>query len=138
MSYLLDTNVLSELRKSKSNRAVERWYETVSAEELFVSVLVLGELRRGVERLRRKDRSAASAIDRWLRSVQRDFADRILPITVEIADEWGRLGVPDPIPDIDGLLAATARVHGLTLVTRNTSHVERAGVRVLNPFESGR
>ena len=71
----------------------------------------------------------------WLARLERDYADRILPITAEVAEEWGRFNVPDPVPVIDGLLAATARVHGLTLVTRNVGDLARTGVPLLNPFE---
>ena len=97
-------------------------------------MLVVGEIRQGIERLRRRDPSQAAVFETWLATLRRDYADRILPVTVQIADEWGRLNVPDPVPAIDGLLAATARVHGLTLVTRNTADVARTGVALLNPF----
>ena len=135
MAYLLDTNVVSELRKGqRSNRGVRRWFSTVDPAELFLSVLVVGELRRGVERIRRRDLAAARALDRWLQGLGRMYEDRILPVTLEICEQWGRLTVERPIAPIDGLIAATALRHQLTLVTRNVSDVARSGVATLNPF----
>ena len=134
MSYLLDTNVLSEARKPAGDANVRAWLASVRGAELYLSVLVVGEIRQGIERLRRRDLRQAAVFEAWLTSLRRDYADRILPVTADIAEEWGRLNVPDPVPAIDGLLAATARVHGLTLVTRNTADVARTGVTLLNPF----
>jgi toxin FitB len=101
---------------------------------LFLSVLVAGELRQGVERLRLRDATAAASLDRWCGALIDGYADRLLPVDARIADLWGRLNVPDPIAAVDGLLAATAIVHGLTLVTRNMKHVARTGVMLHNPF----
>ncbi len=135
MSYLLDTNVLSELRKgTRCDVNVRHWITGVDPAECLTSVLVIGEIRRGIERLRRRDGETAKVLERWLNQVRTAFAERILPIDERIAEEWGRLGVPDPLPAIDGLLAATARTHGLTLVTRNTADMARTGVEVLDPF----
>ena len=134
MSYLLDTNVLSEARKPAGDANVRAWLASVRGTELYLSVLVVGEIRQGIERLRRRDPPQAAVFEAWLATLRRDYADRILPVTADIAEEWGRLNVPDPLPAIDGLLAATARVHGLTLVTRNTADVARTGVALLNPF----
>lgn len=134
MSYLLDTNVVSELRRKKPSRSVLRWFDEVRSEELFLSVLVVGGLRRGVELLRRKDGPAADALDQWLEELSTRFRERILPVSSAVADQWGRLGVPDQLPAVDSLMAATALVHGLTLVTRNVDDFERTGVRLVNPF----
>ena len=134
MSYLLDTNVLSEARKPAGDANVRAWLASVRGTELYLSVLVVGEIRQGIERLRRRDPPQAAVFEAWLATLRRDYADRILPVTADIAEEWGRLNVPDPLPAIDGLLAATAGVHGLTLVTRNTADVARTGVALLNPF----
>jgi predicted nucleic acid-binding protein len=134
VSFLLDRNVLSEARKPAGDVNVRAWLASVRGAELYLSVLVVGEIRQGIERLRRRDPSQAAVFETWLAMLRRDYADRILPVTVQIAEEWGRLNVPDPVPAIDGLLAATARVHGLTLVTRNTADVARTGVALLNPF----
>lgn len=139
MAYLIDTNVISELRKGeRCEPAVAAWFAAVGDDELFLSVLVIGELQRGVDRIRRRDARAADAIARWLENVTTSYDDRILPITLPIARLWGSLGVPDPLPTVDGLLAATALHHGLTLVTRNEKDVEATGVQILNPFRGDR
>ena len=128
--------MLSELRRKACAPAVRAWFETVPPDQLFVSVLVAGEIRQGIARLARKDRRQAAALDGWLAQLESTFADRVLPITLEIADEWGRMNVPDPLPTVDGLLAATARVHRLTLGTRNVADLVRTGVSLLNPFQA--
>lgn len=136
MSYLVDTNVLSELRKgARTDPNVRAWFDEVDEEEIFLSVLVIGEVRRGIENVRRRDAGRAHALDRWLRRVVRAHGDRILPVTSEIAEAWGPLNVPDPLPVIDSLLGATALVHGLTVATRNVADVARTGVPVVNPFD---
>ena len=139
MGWLIDTNVLSELRKgTRTDPAVSTWLDGTSDTDLYTSVLVLGELRRGIESIRRRDGVAAAALELWLTRTMEVFADRIIPIDAEITVRWGRLNVPDPVPTIDGLLAATALERNLVLVTRNTRDVESTGVRCLNPFESRR
>lgn len=136
MSFLVDTNVISELRKGdRAHAGVRRWFESLDPDDVFLSVIVIGEIRRGIELIRRRDASAASSLDRWLRRVVSSHDGRILPIDPRTADEWGRLNVPDPIPVVDGLMAATARVHGLTLATRNVRDIKRTGVSLLNPFD---
>ncbi len=135
MKYLLDTNVVSEARKPRGDAKVKRWIASTPREDLHLSVLTLGEVRRGVERLRRRDPDQAGVYEVWLDTVLRDFADRVVPVDAAIAEEWGRTDVPDPFPVVDGLMAATAKVMGMTFVTRNTADVERTGVRLLNPFE---
>jgi toxin FitB len=135
VAYLLDTNVVSELRKRTPNPHVLAWYQQVRNAEAYVSTLVVGEIRRGIERMREHDPVRTQALEEWLRTLVTTYRDRTLPITTEVADEWGRLSASDPPPIIDGLMAATARVHGLTLVTRNVADVERTGVRFVNPFK---
>jgi toxin FitB len=132
--YLLDTNVVSEARRPAGDPAVKAWLASVPGSDLYLSVLVVGEIRRGVERLRRRDAAQASVFEDWLAQLQRAYADRLIPITPAIAEEWGRLNVPDPLPVVDGLLAATAKVSGLTLVTRNTADLARSGVPLFDPF----
>lgn len=134
MSFLLDTNVWSELRKRRADHRVAAWFAGVADEDIFLSVLVIGEIRRGVESIRGRDPAQAATLERWLLGVLRDCAERILPVTREVAEEWGRLSSRKAIPSIDGLLAATARVHGLTLVTRNVRQLAAVGVPLLDPF----
>ena len=135
--FLLDTNVISELRRGdRCDARVAAWYAATREADLFISVLVAGEIRRGVERLRPRDPRQAEALERWLREIERSYADRILPIDARVADVWGRISAIRPVPVVDGLLAATVRVHDLILVTRNTSDVEGLGAAVLNPFDA--
>lgn len=135
MKYLVDTNVLSEIRKgARCNQGVLAWYATVTDDDLCLSVLVLGEIRKGLERLKSRDPSQARALEEWLGNVTAAFGDRALPVDAAVADEWGRLNGIRPVPVIDGLLAATAKVHDLTLVTRNAADVKGLGASVLNPF----
>lgn len=136
MSFLLDTNVVSESRKGRrADAGVRRWLSSVASEDMHISVIVLGEVRQGIELLRRRDMPQAEALDAWLSRMRRDFAGRILPVTEDIAEEWGRMNVPNPISSRDALMAATAKVHNMAFVTRNTADVERSGARLLNPFE---
>lgn len=136
--YLLDTNVVSELRKTKRvNRNVLAWFETVPDRELFLSVLVLGEIRTGIERVRASDPAQARALERWLKGLETAYADRLLPVTSAVADHWGRLSAIEAPSVVDCLMAATALEHDLSLVTRNTWDVSRTGVRLVNPFEPG-
>jgi len=136
VTYLLDTNIISEVRKGdRANESVKQWFADTTDEDLYLSVLVLGELRQGVERLRTRDPRSAERLDRWLEQLTDGYEGRILPIDYRVATACGRLNVPDPLPATDGLLAATALVHDLTLVTRNTRDVNRTGVQLLNPFD---
>jgi predicted nucleic acid-binding protein len=134
--FLLDTNVVSELRKGRrANAHVRAWLESVDTESIFLSVLVTGEIRRGIEASRARDPDAAAALDRWLGALVRAYEGRILPVDAAVADAWGRIDAAGRLPAVDGLLAATARVHDLVLVTRNVRDVRRSGVAVLDPFE---
>ena len=133
--FLLDTNVVSELRKGeRANAGLRAWLRPIDDADLHLSVLVAGELRRGVESIRLRDSAQALRLDRWLTALLDAYEARLLPVDARVADAWGRMNVPDPISPVDGLLAATALVHDLTLVTRNTKHVSRTGARLLNPF----
>jgi len=137
VTYLLDTNVLSELRKgSRCHPNVAAWFSAVEDVDLCLSVLVIGEIRRGIEVIRRRDGIRATALDQWLGRLVRDHAERILPVDRAVADEWGRLAAMRTGSVVDSLLAATARVHGLTLVTRNVRDVQWTGVSCVNPFVS--
>jgi predicted nucleic acid-binding protein len=136
VSYLLDSNVVSELRKrERADAGVRGWLMSVDDFDLYLSVLTIGEIRRGIESILRRDRPRALALNRWFHALVVDYETRLLHIDQEIAEEWGRMNATTTLPAIDGLLAATARVHGLTFVTRNTRDVERTGVPCLNPFD---
>jgi toxin FitB len=135
MTYLLDTSVVCELRKRQPDPHVLAWYGGIASAELFISVLTIGEIRLGIERLRRKDATQADLLEQWLRGLQVTYADHIVDVDTGIADQWGRLNVPDPLPVINSLLAASARTREWTLVTRNTADLARCGVPVINPFD---
>ena len=126
--------MISEVRKPRPDPAVAGWFAQVESDQLYLSVLVLGEVRQGIDRLRRRDGVQAAMYERWLSGLQSAYSDRILPVTAAIAEEWGRLNVPDPWPVVDGLLAATAIVHGLTLVTRNDSPLAEGRIAIFNPW----
>ena len=135
MSYLLDTNVLSELRRKRPDPRVVKWFEDRPRALLYLSVLTLGEIRKGIESLQETQRKQV-LID-WLEvDLPQYFLGRLLDVDVPVADRWGRLmsEAARPLPAIDGLLAATALRHDLTLVTRNTKDFENLGVRLLNPW----
>ncbi len=134
MSFLLDTNILSELRRGRRCEPRVRQWAAAVEPELHTSVVVLGELKRGVERIRPKDPRFAAELERWLTRTIVVMSTRILPVDQTIALEWGRISGHRTVPPIDGLLAATARVHGLTLVTRNVKDFSDLGVSYLNPF----
>ena|ERR1700680_1237092 len=133
--YLIDTNVISEVGKGRRcDPKVSRWYQQVGDEELFLSVLVIGEIRQGIERLRTRNLRRAHALEKWLEELVQSFSERILPVDEKVAQNWGRMNAQSSFPVIDSLLAATAETHGLILVTRNLKDIERCGVRCLNPF----
>ncbi len=135
MSFLLDTNVVSELRKGlRCNPRVAGWFAGIDDADVYLSVLVVGELRQGIERLRDKDPRQSNALERWLVEILAAHVDRILDIDRAVAEEWGRLAARRTVSVIDGLLAATARTHGLTLATRNVKHFAATGVAHFDPF----
>jgi predicted nucleic acid-binding protein len=135
VKFLLDTNVISEIRKrDRANANVARWVHNTPVHEIGTSVIVLAEICRGIELKRRHDSTQAEALDRWFEQMRARLGDRVLPVDEPVAHAWAVLSIPDPLPLIDGFLAATAKVHGLTLVTRNVGDIARAGVSVLDPF----
>ena len=134
MSLLVDTPVLLELRKGKRCHARVRAFFESNAEDLFLSVLSLGELRSGVERVRLRDPKAARAWDRWMHQVTTDRSERVLPIDEVVVEEWGVLLSSGPCPTREGLLAATALAYDLTLLTRSNAALEKTGARVIDPF----
>lgn len=131
--YLVDTNVVSEARRG--TREAVSWLRSVNPSTVFLSVLTLGEIMKGVAMKERADRRAASRLAEWLHELRRDHADRILPITDAIAIEWGRIAALRPRGDIDGLIAATAIVHDLVLVTRNVADFDEIYVPIVNPWD---
>jgi len=135
LSYLLDTNVLSELRRKTPDAGVVEWFSRRPASTLYLSVLTLGELRKGIEGVAEAERRMA--LTDWLETdLPGFFAGRILPIDVQVADRWGRLvaAAGRPLPAIDSLLGATAAQHGLSMVTRNTRDFADLGLDVINPW----
>ena len=135
MTYLLDTNVISELRRPRPHPGVLEWWNEVPAGRLYVSSLTIGELRRGVGRLQaRNDDVQAQRLADWLDGLAQQFADRVLAVDTVIAEIWGRLPQHRPIPAVDGLIAATALRHDLTVVTRNVRDFLATGVTVVDPF----
>lgn len=140
MMYLLDTNVISELRKhNNANPGVQQFFQNATEQNarLYISVITLGELRRGVERIRhRGDQPQADLLEAWLQTILDDYTDHILDFTTTEAQVWGRLRVPHPQNALDKQLAATALSCGLTLVTRNISDFVGTGVHLINPFKN--
>jgi hypothetical protein len=137
MSYLLDTNVISETIRREQNKLVLRWFQQIPSEALFVSVLTLGELRKGIERLADKKRKEKLRL--WLEhELPEWFEGRVLPVNLAVAERWGRLlaEVGRPVPAIDSLLAATALHYELRLVTRNTGDFNYPGLEVINPWQN--
>ena len=134
--FLLDTNIVSEVRKGRrSDPNVSNWYAGVGESQLFISSLTIGEIRKGIELARRRrDVDQAEALETWLQAVIQRFSGRILTVDTEEADTWGQISAIRPVPVVDGLLAATAMAHDMILVTRNVSDVKGLGVRVLDPF----
>ena len=136
--YLVDTNVISEARKkSKANTGVRAFFKQAIKDEtrIFISVVTVGELRRGVESIRyRGDVRQANQLEKWLENLMAEYQDHILDINQDIAQLWGRLRVPHPENALDKQIAATALIYELTVVTRNHKDFVKTGVRVLNPF----
>ena len=137
MRYLLDTNIVSELRKgSRCDPAVAAWEKA----ELIphggaVSVITVGEIRKGIAIISPRDPGQAASLEAWLQRLCNDYAHRILPVSLDVAEEWGRLNAVRPLPAVDSLLGATAKVHGLILATRNVRDLEGVALSLVNPFE---
>ncbi len=135
MIFLLDTNVVSELRRGdRADPGVIVWFDARTPDELSLSVITVGDIRQGIEQLRRRKAAQAEALDRWVHGLVQFYEDRLLHVDGEVAEEWGRLRAGRSLPVVDALLAATARVHNLALVTRNVRDFAGTGVRLVNPF----
>jgi toxin FitB len=132
--YLVDTNVISEARRG--SRQAQAWLRSVRPESVYLSALTLGEIMRGITLKRRSDPKAAAHLTEWLERLRQDHADRILPVSDRIALEWGRIAALRPRGDVDGLIGATAIIHGLILVTRNVKDFEDMAISVINPWSS--
>lgn len=135
MLYLPDTNVISDVRRvERTHDGVRRFFSVVSATDCAISVITLGELRVGVERIELKDPARADAMLAWLNRVLTLVSGRILPIDQDVMNVWSRMAAPRSLPPFDGLIAATALRHGLTVVTRNIKDFAIPGLATLNPF----
>lgn len=134
--YLLDTDVVSELRKRKCDANVAAWIEPISPTDLYLSTMTVVEITRGIERRTRDDPAFARDLAIWLDTMLRVYGDRVLPLTVNIARRWGRLSAHVGHKNLDLGIAATALEHGLTVATRNVAHYAPTGVPILNPFET--
>ena len=133
--YLLDTDVLSALRRRQRDPAIDRWYRQQQDSDLYVSVITLGEIQRGVAQELRRNTVFADILSQWLRRVVREFARRILVVDLAISRRWGELTIDIGNRNPDLMIAATALEHDLTVVTRNVRHFEPTGVRLVNPFD---
>jgi len=133
--YLVDTDVFSELRRSRRNRNIVAWFGDVNAADLFLSVVTIGEIELGISRQQHLNPVFAQQLADWLDLTLRAYGERILPLTVGIARRWGRLAAQLGNKQLDLAIAATALEHGLTVVTRNVSDFEPTGVPILNPFD---
>lgn len=135
MKYLLDTNIISEVRKgSRCNPRVASWFAGLGDGDIYLSVLVFGEIRKGIERARSTNPERSAPLEAWLADLKGLFADRVLPVDQAVADEWGRMSARRSVSTVDALLAATARVHRLKLATRNVSDVADLGADIFDPF----
>jgi predicted nucleic acid-binding protein len=132
--FLLDTVIVSELRKRQADRGVLGWVSVQQESQLYLSVVTLGEIERGIEKRRKADPVFADELAAWLESLVHLYADRILPVTPSVARRWGRLSAQIGHESADLLIAATALSHGLTVVTRNTAYFAPTGVGLINPF----
>jgi predicted nucleic acid-binding protein len=135
VNFLVDTNVVSELKRGRNaTPQVAAWFATIAPERVFTSVIVLGEIRRGIELIAKRDKSQAALLENWYTGMRQRLGTRILPIDENVMIIWSKISVPNALPAYDGLIAATALAHGLTIVTRNTSDYRGTGAQVLDPW----
>ena len=136
MAFLLDTNVLSELHRARPNAGVLRWLAATSPSARYVSVLCVGEIRRGIEAKRPRDSVRAAELELWLDALLSEFESRIVNVDLAAVQKWADIDPRGRVPAVDGLIAATAVVRSWTVVTRNVRHFEPTGVATFNPFEA--
>jgi len=135
LSVLVDTNVISELKRGRNaHPAVTAWSAALPPEQIFTSVVVLGEIRRGIKLIARRDRLQADILERWYVDMRQQIGDRVLAVDEAVMMAWSKISVPNMLPAYDGLIAATALVHGMTVATRNTADYSRVGVEVIDPW----
>ena len=135
MTYLLDTNVVSESQRKKPNKAVMAWLDSINEAELFLSRITIGEIHAGAEKLRGREPRRSSNIENWLAEIETFYDERILPLTDSIIVQWGKLYAFNKSNPIDMLIAATAIEHHLVVVTRNTKDFQQTGLELLNPWQ---
>ena len=136
MNVLVDTNVISELKRGRNAAPrVVAWFAALSPQNIFTSVIVLGEIRRGIELVAIRDKPQAAALEHWYASVREQLGDRVLAVDEPIMALWARISVPQMLPAYDGLIAATALAHGLIVATRDAEDFRRTGARVINPWQ---
>lgn len=138
VKYLLDTNVLSEHTRPRPDRRVMQWFETVPEDSLFLSIITIGEIHRGIEKLKRTDRNRAKQLNIWLSHLLGTYRDRILNLSLETAFVWGKLTAEHPQYYHDAFIAATALAQSMTVVTRNVKDFTPLGVELVNPWEAER
>lgn len=134
--YLLDTVVISELRRKQADVNVVHWFDTVASADLFLSTITVFEIELGIEQRQRDNPAFANDLATWLTAVLRLYGERVLPLTINIARRWGRISAQVGNKNLDLGIAATALEHGLTVVTRNVAHYAPTGVAIVNPFEA--
>jgi predicted nucleic acid-binding protein len=134
LSFLLDTNVISETRKRVPDANVMSWFRETDEKDLYLSVLTLGEMQKGIARRRAADPQLAASLEHWLSGIEELFADRLIPIDAAVAKAWGEFQAGGPLPVIDTLLAATAKIHDMSLITQNIKDVATTGVSIINPW----
>ena len=139
MNLLIDTNVISELKRGRNaDAAVAAWFGGIPPERLFTSVIVLGEIRRGIELIARRDKPQAAFLERWYMDMRTRLEDRVLAVDEAVVTIWSKISVPDMLPAYDGLIAATALAHGMAIVTRNALDYRHIGVEVIDPWAEKR
>ncbi len=136
MKYLLDTNVISELRKKAPNSKVIKWFCNIHSSQLYLSCLTIGEIKVGILKIGKKDQQASLGLMKWLNSLTIDYAEQIIGINLEICEEWAELMSIDSTNAIDSLIAAQAKQGNMTLVTRNVKHYHMFDLKILNPFDN--